>query len=132
MSLPEGRILVTGGAGFIGSALVWALNQQGRSDVVIADFRAAGDKERNLRPLQFAEFVEADVLRARLARDPAALGRFATVFHLGACSSTTEMDTAYLRDNNFAYTRDLAAWALAALHLRLLGLDLRRRLTGHG
>ena len=114
MSLPEGRILVTGGAGFIGSALLWALNQQGRSDVVIADFRAAGDKERNLRPLQFAEFVEADVLRARLARDPAALGRFATVFHLGACSSTTEMDTAYLRDNNFAYTRDLAAWALAA------------------
>jgi len=122
-----GRILVTGGAGFIGSALVWALNRRGRADIVISDYLeadkrwhgqvplAAGreDKRRNLAPLQFAEYVEADVLRARLQANAEAFGRFGTVLHLGACSSTTETNEAYLADNNLAYTRELAAWALA-------------------
>jgi ADP-L-glycero-D-manno-heptose 6-epimerase len=110
----DGRILVTGGAGFIGSALVWALNGRGRSDIVIADFRDDALKERNLQPLKFAEFVDAGEFRRRILRAPGAFGAFSAVFHLGACSSTTEKDTAYLEDNNFAYTRDLAAWSLAA------------------
>ena len=113
MSALDGRVLVTGGAGFIGSALVWALNQRGHRDIVIADFRGAGEKDRNLAGLKFADYIEADVLRSRL-NNPGSLGRFAAIFHLGACSSTTETNAAYLRDNNFAYTRDLAAWALAA------------------
>ena len=113
MSTLDGRILVTGGAGFIGSALVWALNRRGHTDVVVADFRGGGEKERNLRALRFADYIEADALRARIAAAPDSLGRFSTVFHLGACSSTTETDTAYLQDNNFAYTRELAAWSLA-------------------
>ena len=117
MNALDGRVLVTGGAGFIGSALVWALNQRGHRDIVIADFRGAGEKDRNLAALKFADYIEADVLRTRLGSGPVgsnSLGRFSCVFHLGACSSTTETNAAYLRDNNFAYTRDLAAWALAA------------------
>src|SRR5476651_1656524 len=100
MASLDGRILVTGGAGFIGSALVWALNQRGRSDIVVTDLTGGTEKQRNLAPLKFAEFVEAGDFRRRLAKDPGAFGRFTAAFHLGACSCTTEMNVAYLADNN--------------------------------
>jgi ADP-L-glycero-D-manno-heptose 6-epimerase len=114
MSLLEGRILVTGGAGFIGSSLVWALNQRGHTDSVVSDFLGTDEKWKNLVPLKFADYIEADVLRSRLAAKPASFGKFAAVFHLGACSATTERNAAYLIDNNYAYTKELAAWALAS------------------
>lgn len=113
MSALSGRILVTGGAGFIGSALVWALNQRGHSDIVLTDFLGSDEKWRNLTPLRFADYVEADRFRATLARDPDAFGRFSAVFHLGACSATTERNAGYLADNNFTVTKELAAWSLA-------------------
>lgn len=113
MSKLNGRILVTGGAGFIGSALVWALNQRGHTDIVITDFLGSDEKWRNLVPLKFEDYVEADVFRERLREGSDSFGRFKTVFHLGACSATTERNAAYLIDNNFAFTKELAAWALS-------------------
>ncbi len=113
MSSLDGRILVTGGAGFIGSALIWALNRRGRADIVVADFPGDPLKRRNLAPLRFDAFVDAGELRRRLAAKPDAFGRFSAAFHLGACSATTEMDVAYLADNNTAYTAEMAAWALS-------------------
>lgn len=110
MDLSKARILVTGGAGFIGSALVWALNRRGASRIVVVDFLGDGEKWRHLAPLAFEDYVEADALSDQLYEDR--LGKFDLVLHMGACSSTTETDAAYLIRNNYQYTKDLAEYSL--------------------
>ena len=110
-TLNQGQILVTGGAGLIGSALVWALNRRGIDNIIIADFLGTDEKWRNLTPLRFADYLEADHLLTLL--DAPRLSQVRWVFHLGACSATTEKNVRYLIENNYEYTRRLAEWALA-------------------
>jgi ADP-L-glycero-D-manno-heptose 6-epimerase len=107
-------IIVTGGAGFIGSAIVWRLNQLGRSDILIVDNLGTDDKWKNLVPLKFIDYMEKDEfidliagqrLVSKLRSDE---DRIEAVIHMGACSSTTERDASFLIRNNFEYTKQLA------------------------
>jgi ADP-L-glycero-D-manno-heptose 6-epimerase len=111
--LSKGRILVTGGAGFIGSALIWELNRRGLKNILVADFLRQNEKWKNLAPLQFADYIEAGDLLRRVEQSPHLFNNLTTVFHLGACTSTTETDAAYLIRNNVEYTKTLAHFALA-------------------
>ena len=105
-------ILVTGGAGLIGSALIHALNQRGQEDILVTDVLGKDAKWKNLSPLRFDDFIQADSFLDRLEENPDAFGSVRTIFHLGACSATTEMDSGYLMENNYGYTKHLAHWAL--------------------
>ena len=84
------------------------------SQIVVSDFLAEDEKWRNLAPLDFEDYIPADKLLENLARDPDFHGKFAACFHLGACSSTTVTDSRYVLENNYAYTKTLCRWALAA------------------
>jgi ADP-L-glycero-D-manno-heptose 6-epimerase len=103
------RIIVTGGAGFIGSAVVWRLNELGHDDILVVDRLDETDKWKNLVPLKFADYLDADDFLDDLGDFKDAK----TIFHLGACSSTTERDSDYLIRNNYQYTKDLAEFSLA-------------------
>jgi ADP-L-glycero-D-manno-heptose 6-epimerase len=104
------RVLVTGGAGFIGSALVWGLNARGTSRIVVSDLLGTSQKWRNLRALRFEDYVEAGDLLARL--EAGTLGDFDLVLHMGACSATTEQDATFLVRNNYEFSKDLCQWAV--------------------
>ncbi|MDD2853805.1 MAG: ADP-glyceromanno-heptose 6-epimerase [Desulfuromonadaceae bacterium] len=112
-------IIVTGGAGLIGSAIVQQLNQLGREDILIVDHLGHTDKWRNLAPLRFIDYQEKDAFE-KILDDGSISGRLAgsrkldAVIHLGACSATTEPDATYLIRNNYEYTRKLAVTALAS------------------
>lgn len=104
-------VVVTGAAGFIGSALVAECNRRGRSSLLLVDQLGGDQRFRNLCGLAFADFCPTDEFLARVERDRG-LPRLEAVIHLGACSATTEPDGDFLMRNNFAYTRDLATWSL--------------------
>lgn len=104
-------IIVTGGAGFIGSAFVWKLNKEGINDIVIVDQLGTDDKWKNLVNLRFEDYIHKDDFFNMLC-DDAIPFKVSAVVHMGACSSTTERNADYLWENNFLYTRTMAEWAL--------------------
>ena len=104
-------IIVTGGAGFIGSAFVWKLNREGIEDIIIVDRLGSTDKWKNLVNLRYADYLHRDAF-LKMATEDAVPFKADALIHMGACSSTTERDADFLWTNNFSYTRTMSAWAM--------------------
>jgi ADP-L-glycero-D-manno-heptose 6-epimerase len=103
-------IILTGGAGFIGSAIAQELNKRERVDLIIVDDIDHPDKEKNMASIKYQELIGKNYfLRKILNRD---IMQIEGIIHMGACSSTTETDENFLNENNYDYTRHLATYAL--------------------
>ena len=104
-------IIVTGGAGFIGSNIIKALNDKGHTDILVVDNLKDGTKFANLVDLNVADYMDKeDFLIGILADED--FGDVEAIFHEGACSSTTEWDGKYMMDNNYQYSKELLHYCL--------------------
>jgi len=112
-------IVITGGKGFIGSVLAWRLNQSGHTDICIVDHLGSSEKWKNLRALTFSDYLDKEDFIGRLERGDFGNGIDA-IFHLGACSSTTETDAGYLMENNYRYSVRIGTWREAHKKTRLI------------
>ncbi len=103
-------IILTGGAGFIGSNLLSALNARGMTDVLVVDRR--GDSFRNLSDLRFSDFMQPGEFAQALGRK-ALPQRIEAIFHQGACADTTCDDARYMIENNFTFSKLILNFALS-------------------
>jgi ADP-L-glycero-D-manno-heptose 6-epimerase len=100
-------IIITGGAGFIGSNLVRAFNNAGREDIVVVDDLSEGRKFANISDCHIADYLDKDEFRKIINTENNNFENPEIVFHLGACSDTTEWDGRFMLDNNFSYSQEL-------------------------
>jgi ADP-L-glycero-D-manno-heptose 6-epimerase len=103
-------IIVTGGAGFIGSAMIWRLNKEGITDILVVDNLGKSDKWKNLVNRKFVDYVHRDVFLDSLYSNHFA--DIEAIVHLGACSATTERDADFLMQNNYHFSVKVAQYAL--------------------
>jgi ADP-L-glycero-D-manno-heptose 6-epimerase len=101
-------IVVTGGAGFIGSNIVRGLNQSGRTNILIVDRLSDLGQHKNLNCLKFSDYVDKADFLDRFED----FGPIEAIFHQGACSSTVETDSLYMMENNYQYSKRLLHLAL--------------------
>ena len=102
--------IITGGAGFIGSAILWKLNSEGIDDILVVDDLGSSDKWKNLVNRRYTDYVHKSTFLPLL--NSGTFGPIDAVIHMGACSSTTERDADFLMENNFHYSTALAEYAL--------------------
>ncbi|MEE9444063.1 MAG: ADP-glyceromanno-heptose 6-epimerase [Cocleimonas sp.] len=103
-------IIVTGGAGFIGSNIVKALNDRGIEDIIVVDNLENGKKMLNIANLNIADYMSREDFIEAIKDDKDFGGDVQAVFHEGACSSTTEWDGRFIMDNNYEYSKALLHW----------------------
>ena len=104
-------IIVTGGAGFIGSNIVKALNERGQTNILVVDNLTNGRKMHNLADLDIADYMDRLDFIERV-RNSADFGKVEAVFHEGATSATTEWDGHFVMNNNYEYSKTLLHWCL--------------------
>ena len=104
-------VIVTGGAGFIGSNLIRGLNARGIVDIWVVDNIGSTHKFKNLIGCQFKQYLDKDEFR-NLLRDNKFDAKVSTIFHQGACSNTMELNGNYMMDNNYQYSIDLLEYAI--------------------
>lgn len=104
-------IVVTGGAGFIGSNLVKALNREGRTDILVVDNLTNGRKFINIVDCDIQDYMDKEEFIERV-RFGKGFGHIDAVFHEGACSATTEWDGKFVMENNYRYSKDLLHYCL--------------------
>ena len=97
-------VIVTGGAGFIGSCIVRTLNDMGIEDITIVDHICETDKWINMRNKKYTEYINRDEFLEKL---PEYAGKVTHIIHMGACSATTERNFDFLYKNNYEYTKTL-------------------------
>ncbi len=105
-------IIVTGGAGFIGSNIVKTLNERGREDILVVDDLKDGVKFRNISDCEIADYWDKDDFLAFIESGESFPVEVDAIFHEGACSSTTEWDGKYMMQNNFEYSKSLLHYCL--------------------
>lgn len=105
-------IVVTGGAGFIGSNLVRGLNREGYKDIVVVDDLTDGQKFQNLSGCKICDYLDKDEFKVLLQKQDPLLAKIRTVFHQGACTDTTEWDGRYMMENNYTYSKQLLNFCL--------------------
>ena len=100
-------IIVTGGAGFIGSNLVKGLNEKGCDNILIVDDLTDGRKFKNLVDCSFKDYIDKNDFLLKLQENPHHFGKISTIFHQGACSATTEWNGQFMMKNNYEYSKIL-------------------------
>jgi len=104
-------IVVTGGAGFIGSNIIAKLNDKGLDNIIIIDHLGTGDKWKNINGLKFTDIYHKDKFYDLMLEENVPFN-IDTVFHMGACSSTTEKDADYLLQNNYKFSLELVKYCM--------------------
>ncbi len=103
-------IVLTGGAGFIGSCFLWKLNQEGILDIIVSDNLDSALKEKNLSGKKYSDYIKKEDLLKAL--ETGKIPGIKKIIHMGACSSTILTDADYYRENNYEYSKRLGKWAV--------------------
>lgn len=106
------KFIVTGGAGLIGSNIVKELNVIEETDILIVDHLGSAEKWKNLLDLKYKDYIEKDDFLRRI-QNGNPFKKYTHTIHMGACSSTTEMNASYLIQNNYEYTKELCEYSLS-------------------